>query len=145
MLHDVDVLVDSLVHALEVALAGQRHQRRAVEEGVGDGGDQVGGARAERAEADAGAAGQAAVDVGHVGAALLVAHGNEVDGGVVERLVEIEGLLARDAEHVTDPFGFKTFDEDSRCFRGWHVFLSVGDGRAEPIFRQFAALVRNRT
>ena len=53
--HDVDVLVRLLVHALEVALAGERDQRRAVEEGVGDRRDEVRGARAERAEADAGA------------------------------------------------------------------------------------------
>ena len=45
-LDDVDVLVRLLVHALEVALAGERHERRAVEEGVGDGGDEVHRARA---------------------------------------------------------------------------------------------------
>ena len=44
------------MHALEVALAGERDERRAVQERVGDAGDEVRGARAERAEADAGAA-----------------------------------------------------------------------------------------
>ena len=54
--HDVDVLVRLLVHPLEVALAGERDERRAVEVGVGDRGHEVRGARPERAEADAGAA-----------------------------------------------------------------------------------------
>ena len=45
-------------------------------------GDQVRRARAERAEADAGAPRQAAVHVGHVGAALLVANRHERDRGV---------------------------------------------------------------
>ena len=61
----------------------------------------------ERAEADAGRAREAAVHVGHVGAALLVAHGDELDRRSVERLVEIERLLARDAEDVPDALGLE--------------------------------------
>ena len=78
----VDVLVRLLVHALEVALAGEGHERRAVEVGVGHRGDEVQRAGAERAEADARAPGQAPVHVRHVGAALLVAHRDELDRGV---------------------------------------------------------------
>ena len=77
-------------------------------------GDEVRRARAERAEADAGAAGQAAVHVGHVGPALLVANGDEVDRGVVERLVEVERLLARDAEDVLDALGLEALHEQVR-------------------------------
>ena len=111
---DVDVLVGLLVHALEVALAGQRDERRAVEERVGDAGDEVGRARPERAEADAGAPGQAPVHVGHVGAALLVADGDERDRGVLERLVEVQRLLARDAEDVLDALGLEALHEQVR-------------------------------
>ena len=117
----VDVLVRLLVHALEVALAGERDQRRAVEVGVGHRGDQVQRAGAERPQADAGAAGQAPVDVGHVGAALLVADGHELDRGVVERLVEVERLLARDAEHVRDALGLEALDEDVRSLALGHL------------------------
>ena len=78
----VDVLVGLLVHPLEVGLAGQRDERRAIQERVGDCRDEVGGARAERPEADAGPAGEAADRVGHVGAALLVADRDELDRGV---------------------------------------------------------------
>ena len=111
---DVDVLVGLLVHALEVRLPGQRDERRAVQERVRDGGDEVRRARAERAEADAGAAGEAAVHVGHVGPALLVADRHEADRGVVQGLVQIEGLLARNAEHVLDALRLQAFHEQVR-------------------------------
>ena len=41
----IDVLVRLLVHPLEVGLTGQGDERRAIEERVGDCGDEVGGAR----------------------------------------------------------------------------------------------------
>ena len=121
---DVDVLVGLLVHPLEVALAGQRDERRAVEQRVGDAGDEVRRARAERAEADAGAVGQAAVHVGHVGAALLVADGDELDRGVLERRVEVERLLARDPEHVPDALGLEALHEQVRRLALRHDSLS---------------------
>ena len=111
----VDVLVRLLVHPLEVGLAGERDERRAIEERVGDRGDEVRGARTERAEAHAGAAGQPPVRVGHVGAALLVADGDELDRGVGQRLVEVERLLAGDAEHVLDALGLEALDEHIGC------------------------------
>ena len=101
-----------LVHALEVALAGERDERRAVEVRVRHRGHEVERARAERAEADAGVAGQAAVDVRHVGAALLVADRHELDRRARERLVQVERLLARDAEDVPDALGLEALDED---------------------------------
>ena len=68
-----------LVHALEIALAGQSHEGSAVEKGVGHRSHEVQRTRPERAQTDPGAAGQAPADVCHVGATLLVAHGNELD------------------------------------------------------------------
>ena len=70
-------------------------------------GDQVHGAGPESAEADAGAAGQAAVDVGHVGAALLMAHGHELHRGAREGLVQVERLLARDPEDALHSLGLE--------------------------------------
>ena len=112
--HQVDVLVRLLVHPLQVALPGERHQRGAVEVGVRDRRGEVERARAERAQADAGVAGQPAVDVGHVGAALLVADRHEVDRRARQRLVEVERLLARDAEDVLDALGLEAFHEHVR-------------------------------
>ena len=99
------------MHALEVGLAGQRDQRRAVQERVGDGRYEVGGARPERPQAYSRAAGQATVRVGHVGAALLVADGDELDRRIGQRFVQVERLLAWDAENVLDAFGLEALDE----------------------------------
>ena len=65
----------------------------------------------EGSQAHAGPPGQTAVGVGHVGAALLVAHRHEVDRRVGQRLVEVERLLARDAEHVLDALGLEALHE----------------------------------
>ena len=111
---DVDVLVGLLVHALEVALAGQGDERRAVQERVCDAGHEVRRPGAERAEADARALGQAPVHVRHVGAALLMPNRNEVDRGVGERFVEVERLLSRDAEDVLDALHLQAFHEQVR-------------------------------
>ncbi len=101
-----------LVHPRERALTGERDEGRAVEVGVGDRGDEVQRARAERPEADAGAAGDPPDHVGHVRAALLVADRDERDRGTVERVVEVERLLAGDPEDVAHAFGFEALDED---------------------------------
>jgi hypothetical protein len=109
------------VHALEVALPRQGDERRAVEVRVGHRRHQVEGAGPEGAQADAGAAGQATVDVRHVGAALLVAHRHELDGRVLQGLVQIECLLARDTEDVRDPLGLEALDEDVRGLALGHL------------------------
>jgi hypothetical protein len=111
---DVDVLVGLLVHSLEIRLAGERHERRAVEERVRDGGDEVRRARAERAQAHAGALRQPAVHVGHVGPALFVSNRNEVHRRARERLVEVQRLLAGDAEYVLDALRLEALHEQIR-------------------------------
>ena len=130
----VDVLVRLLVHPLEVALAGERHERRAVEVGVRHRGHEVERARAERAEADAGAAGEPAPDVGHVGAALLVADRDELDRRARQRLVQVERLLARNAEHVLDALGLEALHEDVAGFALGHGLVTV-TSRSWPPWR----------
>ena len=98
----IDVLVRLLVHTLEIGLAGERDQRRAVKERVGDRGDKIGSPGSERTQADAGSAGQAPVGVGHVGAALLVADRHELNRGIGQGLVQVQRLLTGDAEDVLD-------------------------------------------
>ena len=111
-LDDIDELVGLLVHAREVDLPRDRHKRCVVQVGVGDAGRQVGGARTERRQADAGLAGQPSVGFGHEGGALLVAGRHEGDlAGALERGVQVEGLLAGDAEDVLDTLVFETVDE----------------------------------
>ena len=68
---------------------------------------------------------QPAVHVGHVGAALLVADGHERDRRVLERLVEVQRLLARDPEHVLDALGLEALDEQLRRLALRHSALSA--------------------
>src|SRR5215208_7046808 len=98
---------------------------RVIQERVGDRGDQVRGARPERAEADAGALGEPPVHVGHVRTALLVADGDEGDARALQRLVEIQGLLARNAEYVLDALGLEALDEEIRRLAFAHPATSI--------------------
>jgi hypothetical protein len=41
---------------------------------------------------------------------------HELDRGARQRLVQVERLLARDAEHVPDALGLQAFDEDIAGF-----------------------------
>ena len=111
--------------------------RRAVEEGVGDAGHEVGGTRPERRHRHRGAAGQATVDVGHERGALLVA-GRDVADGVLpaERVEDVHRLLARHREDVLAALGFEALDEQGGGGPGsvGHARQSTGqavrDGRS---------------
>ena len=105
-----------LVHAFEVRLAGKGDQRGAIQERVGDGGDQVGRARAEGPEAHTGSARESADCVGHVGAALLMANGHELNRGGGEGFAQIKRLLTGYSEYVANTLGFKALDEHLRRF-----------------------------
>ena len=110
--HDVDDLVGLLVQLGRGRLAGDRDHRRAVEERVGHAGDEVRGARAERAHRDGGTAGQPAMDVGHERRALLVAGRHVADALVARQRVEdVHRLLAGHGEDVLAALGGKAVDE----------------------------------
>ena len=117
-----------LVHPLDRALAREGDERRVVEVGIRDRGDEVQRSGPERAEADAGAPGQAADHVRHVGAALLLANGHERDRRMLQRVVEVERLLAGDAEHVAHAFGLEALDEDVGGAAGGHPWAIVCEG-----------------
>jgi hypothetical protein len=102
----IDVLMRLLVHALEVALAGECDERSAVEVSVRYRCHEVEGARTERAEADPGATGETSPHVGHVRAALLVPDWDEFDRRARQRLVQVERLLTRNPEDMLDALGF---------------------------------------
>ena len=88
-------------------------------------GDEVRRARPERAEADARALGEPPVHVGHVRPALLVADGDERDARALQRLVEVQRLLARDAEDVLDALGLEALDEEIRRLAFAHPATSI--------------------
>ena len=110
----IHVLVALLVEALGIGLAEDADQRRAVHVGVGDASDQVGRARPERAEADAGLAGQPAIGVGHERRGLLVAAQHELDLAIHQGNHHVGILLARNAEDVGHALGLETPHEEVR-------------------------------
>ena len=78
-----------------------------------DAGDEVGGARAGRAHADADPAGRAGVAVGGVGAALLVADEDVAELGVVaEDVVQRQDHAARVAEQDVDALAEQRLADD---------------------------------
>ena len=76
---EIYVLVGFLVHALDVGLPGEGDEWGAIQEGVGHRGDQIRRSWAKGPQTYAGPAGQAAVGIGHVRPALLVADGDELN------------------------------------------------------------------
>ena len=127
-LDGVDELVRGLlVHAGEARLAGERHQWCVVQGRVADAGGQVAGPWTEGGETHAGLAGEPPVRVGHEGGALLVPRGHEGDElRAVERLADVQRLLAGDAEDELHALVLETVDEEVgggalgiACRRGW--------------------------
>ena len=110
---DVDDLVGLLVELVRGRLAGDRDHRGAVEVRVGDAGDEVRRARAERAHRDGGPAGQPAVDVGHERGALLVA-GRDVADRLAprQRVEDVHRLLAGHREDPAAVLGGEAVDEE---------------------------------
>ncbi len=81
------------------------------EERVRHAGHEVRGAGPQRRQADAGAAGKAAVDVGHERRGPFVSGQDEADRTVAERVHQLEVLLPRDPEGETDAFTFQAGDK----------------------------------
>ena len=119
-LDDVHILMRFLVDAVPAALAGDGHQRRPVEVGIGDPGGEIGGARAQRREAHPRAAGEPAPGVRHEGGALLVPRGDELDPRIHQGVDDVEDLLAGHAEDVAHPLVLQTPRND---VAGLHVDL----------------------
>ncbi len=81
-LHHADHVEDleaALLGLLDRLLPGDHQHRHAAQVGVGAGGDQVGGARAEGRQADPGLAGEAPVGGGHEAGRLFVAGEHQPD------------------------------------------------------------------
>jgi len=108
---DVDVLVRLLVEQVPGELARDRHDRRTVEVRIGQAGREVRGARPERGQAHARAAGQTTPDVRHEGRRLLVPDRNERDGRAGERVVDVQRLLAGHAEDVAHALALQAADQ----------------------------------
>ncbi len=109
---DVDLLKGVRAEDLAADLAGDRHNRNAIEHGGGDAGDEVGGAGAGGGDADADLARGAGVAVGHVRGALLVADEDVVDGELAQGVVDGEDGSAGVAEDPVYAFAGESGPED---------------------------------
>ncbi len=109
---DVDLLEGVLAEERRRHVAGDRDHRDRVELGGGDPGDEVGGGRAGRAQADADPARRPGVAVGGVRRALLVADEDVTQLGVVaEDVVERQDDAAGVAEEDVDALPEDRLDE----------------------------------
>ena len=96
-------------------LAGDGDHRHRVHVGVGDRRDQVGRARAAGGHADADLAGGDGVPLRGVAGALLVAHQDVPDLGVVEGVVRRQDRAAGDAEDVLRAGALERLDQALRA------------------------------
>ena len=92
-------------------LAGDHDQGDRVHEGVGQGGDDVGGARARGDHGHAGPAGDLGVALGHVAGALLVADQDVADRRVDDGVVDGQDGAAGEAEHDLHLLHLEALDE----------------------------------
>ena len=108
----IEVLVAGQLHTVGAHLAGDGHQRCAVQIRIGHAGDEVGGTRPQGGQADACVAGQAAVHIGHKSSSLLVAGGDEADLAVPDGKHQVQRFLTGDAEDHIHALGFQTVHQD---------------------------------
>ena len=100
-----------LVDPVEPYLGRKGQQRCAVGEGVCCAQEEVDGAGSKRGRADAGLAGEPAVDLSHERRCLLVANQHVADGGPGERVGQMDVLLSGDAEHARDALVLEALDK----------------------------------
>ena len=105
-------------------LTGDNHERHAVHIGGGDAGDRVGSARAGGNDDHADVARCARIAIGLVHRALLMTGEHMMQLlAVVERVVDLDGLAARVAEHQVDAFGL---ERGHHSLRADHLFALLG-------------------
>ena len=113
---DVDDLEPGLLGRHDRLLPGEQDHRHRAELRVRGAGREVERARAERGDADAGAAGEPAMRGRHEGGGLLVAREHQLDARLPQRLDDVEVLLAGHAEDAVDAFVRERRDQQIRTF-----------------------------
>ena len=133
---EVDFLEAFAVLVAAVEVADEQDHRGRILEGDVDSGGGVGGARAAGDEGDAGAAGQLAVGLGHVGDAAFLAADHDVDfGRVVKRVEDGEKAFAGNSEEAVAALDPELVDEEAAAGaeigRG-HASTLTGGGALRP-------------
>ena len=113
----VEDLETALLRFLDRFLAGDHQHRHPAERGIGRSGHEIGRARPQGGDADAGLAGVATIGRSHEACALFVARQDQLDlGGAGQRIEEIEVFLAGHAENIFAALFLQTLDEQIGCF-----------------------------
>ena len=121
----VKVLVAGELHPVGADLARDGHQRRTVQISIRHTSDKVGSTGAKGGQADAGPAGQTAIDIRHKSRTLLVAHRDEAYLAVSNRKHQIQRLFARNAKHHINALSFQTVHQHLRSRFHFLHFLSL--------------------
>ncbi len=116
---DVGLLEGIETDEVPADLARDGHHGHAVHIGVGYGRHQVGGPGSGGGQTHPHLARSAGVAVGGMPGALLVAHQDMVDVGLVDGVVQGDHLSPWVAEYRVDPLAPQRFEDD---FRAFHVF-----------------------
>lgn len=131
-LHHADHVEDleaALLGLLDRLLPGDHQHRHAAQVGVGAGGDQVGGARAEGRQADPGLAGEAPIGGGHEAGRLFVAGEHQPDLRLAQGLQQVEILLAGNSEDVLHALVFQALHNHIGCLG--HLRSTSGGGGSD--------------
>ncbi len=135
-------VIDFLEGLPAAVLAGdlpdEQDHRRRILRGNMDADAGMRGAGPARDKADAGAAGQLAVGLGHIGGRAFVLADDQVDRGlIVQRVQHVEKALARHAEHALGAVDAQRVDQDAAA-AAWRERLRGGGriGRTRRTDRQ---------
>ena len=105
--HHIQDLEQPLFGRFNGLLPGNHHHWHAAELGIGSGGYQVGGPRAQGRQANAHTACQAPVGRGHKAGCLLVTIEHQLNAGFAQGLKEIQVFFTRYREDVPNTFVFQ--------------------------------------
>ncbi len=130
---DIDFLEAIRAHQVRTDLAGDADQRDGIHIGIGNAGDQVGGAGARRGHADTDAAGGTCIGIGGKGGALFVTDEDVLQAGSGERIVDRHDGAARIAEQGFDPQRLQRGDDQ---LRAGGLIAHQGSRNSAEIFRK---------
>ena len=122
-LHQIQELVGGDVHPVGVHLTGDCNQRCAVAVGICHAGDQIGCARPQRGKTDTCLSRQSAIDIRHKCCALFVPCGDKLNGGIPERLHDVQILLSGNPEDIFHAFIFQTPHQQFCCGHSRRILL----------------------
>ena len=125
----VDPHLDAPAELVGVEVAGDRDHRRAVEPRIAHPGGEVGGARAERGDAEPRRPGQPAGDVGGKAGRAFVGGEHELDPALAHRLHQRQHVPARDAEAAPDAGRFQGGDDQIGVVHGRSARKGVGSAK----------------